>query len=122
MQLIFTVFSYFIQFKSINSYMHIRSLSNSVLLISKLFAHIFTDVMSRSGTIVVILEVVPEDGQQRVVVLPHDHAVLPVVVVGLPLRPVEPAHRLVLVRPPPLTRAVLTVTILKIHLLAALSS
>ena len=91
------------------------------MLISKLFAHIFTDVMSRSSTVVVIPEVVSEDGQQRVVVLPHDHAVLPVVVVGLPLRPVEPAHRLVLVRPPPLTRAVLTVTILKTDLLATLS-
>ena len=84
-----------------------------------MFAYIFTDIMSRSSTVVVIPEVVPEDGQQRVVVLPQDHAVLPVVVVGLALSPVEPAHRLVLVRPPPLAGTVLAVTILKIHLLDA---
>ena len=70
----------------------------------------------------VIPEEVSEPGEEEVVVLPEDKAVLTLEVVGLPLRPVEPAHRLVLMRPPPLTRAVLTVTILKIHLLAASSS
>ena len=57
----------------------------------------------------VVPEVVPVE-VQGVVDLHHAHAVLPVRVVGLPRGPVKPLDGLVLVRPDPLTRVVLTVT------------
>ena len=57
----------------------------------------------------VVPEVVPVE-VQGVVHLHHAHAVLPVRVVRLPRGPVEPLDGLVLVRPDPLPRVVLTVT------------
>ena len=55
-----------------------------------------TDVMSGRVTLEVIPEVVPEDREERVVVLPHDQAVLSLLVVGFPIRPVKPTNCLVL--------------------------
>ena len=55
-----------------------------------------TDVMSGRVTLEVIPEVVPEDREERVVVLPHHQAVLSLLVVGFPIRPVKPTNCLVL--------------------------
>ena len=85
---------------------------NSDSVISLLSAGVLTDVVGRSPAPVVVPEVVPEDGEQGVVVLPHHHAVLAVEVVRLALGPVKPAHTLIVVRPPPLSRTGLTVTLL----------
>ena len=62
----------------------------------------------------VIPEEVPEPGEEEVVVLPEDKAVLTLEVVGLPLRPVEPLDTLVHVRPEPLPGSTLTVSLLGI--------
>ena len=63
----------------------------------------------------VIPEEVPEPGEEEVVVLPEDEAVLALEVVGLPLRPVEPLDTLVHVRPEPLSRRTLAVSLLGIR-------
>ena len=57
--------------------------------------------MSSSLALEIIPVVISEHGEEGVVVLGHDEAALAVHVVGLPVRPVKPVHRLVLVRPPP---------------------
>ena len=69
-------------------------------------------------TVDVVPVVVPEPGDDGVVVLPHGEAVLGVrldavaAAVGLPVRPVAPVHRRVHVRPEPGARLVRVVTAL----------
>ncbi len=66
-----------------------------------------------SVTAHVVPEEVPEDRDEGVVELRHGETVLALQVVRLTLSPVEPLHGLVSGRPEPLTRVVLTVTLLQ---------
>merc|ERR1712001_232104 len=59
----------------------------------------------------IVPEVVPVEVERIPVSLNQSHAVLPVPVVRLTLSPVEPGDSLVLVRPEPLSRVVLAVTL-----------
>ena len=68
--------------------------------------------MGRPVTVIIIPEVVSRDGEQRIVVLPHDQTVLPLQVVGLTISPVKPLHSLVHVAPDPLSWVMFTVTLL----------
>merc|ERR1712110_949909 len=67
--------------------------------------------MGNRVTFKIIPEVIPEDGEERVVVLSHHQTVFAVLVVRFPLCPVKPAHSFVLMRPGPLSRSVLTVSL-----------
>ena len=71
---------------------------------------LLTDVVVRCVTVHVVPVVVPVE-VEGVVHLHHAHAVLAVVVVRFPVGPVEPLDSLVLVRPEPLSRSVLVVTV-----------
>ena len=55
-------------------------------------AGVLADVVGGHITVNVIPEVVPEDGEEKVVDLHHGQAHLPAVVVGLPVSPVKPPH------------------------------
>ena len=66
-----------------------------------------------SVTAHVVPEEVPEDWDEGVVELRHGETVLALQVVRLSLGPVEPLHGLVFGGPEPLTRVVLTVTLLQ---------
>merc|ERR1712146_641767 len=57
-------------------------------------------------------EVVPEHGEEGVVLLHHGDAVLAAEVVGLAIGPVKPGDGLILVRPHPVTGGPLTVPLL----------
>ena len=71
---------------------------------------LLTDVVVRCVTVHIVPVVVPVE-EEGVVHLHHAHAVLAVEVVRFPISPVEPLDRLVLVRPEPLPRGVLVVTL-----------
>ena len=72
-----------------------------------------TDIVVGGVTAHVVPEEVPEDWDEGVVELRHGETVLALQVVGLSLGPVEPLHGLVSGGPEPLTRVVLTVTLLQ---------
>ena len=85
---------------------------NHVLVLQ---AGILADVVSGAVASQVVPVVVPEDGEEGVVDLHHAETHLPavVVVVGLALSPVKPAHGLVAVLPDPLPGRVLVVAALE---------
>ena len=66
--------------------------------------------MARGVAVQIVPEVISVE-EQGVVDLHQTHAVLPVHVVWLSLGPVEPLNSLVLVRPEPFSRSVLTVSL-----------
>ena len=75
-------------------------------------ALVLADVVGAHVAVKVIPEVIPEHGEEGVMLLNHGHAVLAAEVVRLAIGPVKPGHGLILVRPHPVTRAVLTVPLL----------
>ena len=52
--------------------------------------------MGNRLTFEIIPEVIPEDGEERVVVLSHDQTVFSILIVWFPIGPVKPAHSFVL--------------------------
>ena len=66
--------------------------------------------MARGVAVQIVPEVISVE-EEGVVDLHQTHAVLPVHVVWLALGPVEPLNSLVLVRPEPFSRSVLTVSL-----------
>ena len=70
------------------------------------------DVVGAHFAVKVIPEVVPEDGEEGVMLLHHGDAVLASEVVGLAIGPIKPGDGLVLVRPHPVTGGPLTVPLL----------
>ena len=71
---------------------------------------LLTDVVLGPVAVQIVPEVVSVEVERILVPLHQSHTVLTVVVVRLTLSPVKPLDGLVLVRPDPLTRVVLTVT------------
>ena len=81
--------------------------------VSKLVkALVLADVVGAHVAVKVIPEVIPEHREEGVVLLDHGHAVLAAEVVGLTISPIEPGDGLILVRPHPVSRLVLTVPLL----------
>ena len=72
--------------------------------VSKLVkALVLADVVGAHFAVKVIPEVVPEDGEEGVVLLHHGDAILASEVVGLAIGPVKPGDGLILVRPHPVS-------------------
>merc|ERR1719180_597579 len=81
--------------------------------VSKLVkALVLADVVGAHFAIKVIPEVIPEDGEEGVVLLHHGDAVLAAEVVGLAIGPVKPGDGLILVRPHPVTGGSFTVPLI----------
>ena len=74
------------------------------------------DVVGAHVAVEVIPEVIPEDREEGVMLLYHGHTVLAVEVVRLTISPVKPGDRLIHMRPHPVTRGALAVSLLCIQL------
>ena len=70
------------------------------------------DVVGAHFAVKVIPEVIPEHGEEGVMLLNHGDAVLAAEVVGLAIGPVEPGDGLVLVLPDPVSRGAFAVPLL----------
>ena len=81
-----------------------------------------TNVVGASVALVIIPVIIPELGQDGHVGLPQGDAVLAVEVVRLAISPVKPGDRLIHVRPHPVTRGALAVSLLCTQLLNTFTS
>merc|ERR1719222_263700 len=66
-------------------------------------ASLLADIVCGVVAAIVIPEVIASPWEERVMVFPQYETIFIVIIIRLPISPVKPRHRLVLVRPPPLS-------------------